>query len=277
MGRNRWGKAFGLAAAAIAVTAPGTAQAELPHVVQPGETLWSISAANNLTTRTVAVYNGLSEDSQVVAGETIMVPTVEEGAAALAAAPTSTTSSSSSSTATSSTGGGVEHTVQPGETLSGVAAANGLSTADLAAANGLSEDSYLIAGTNIQIPSAAGTSTTSSSSSATVDPAAELAPEAAASWSSMRAEAQSVYGIDLYPSAGPLSVLRTYEEQAHLYDLFLEGKGAPANPPGTSAHEMGIAVDLAEPEMRSVIDEIGGKYGWVAPHSNEWWHVEYWG
>jgi hypothetical protein len=26
-----------------------------------------------------------------------------------------------------------------------------------------------------------------------------------------------------------------------------------------------------------VIDEIGGKYGWVAPHSNEWWHVEYWG
>jgi hypothetical protein len=40
---------------------------------------------------------------------------------------------------------------------------------------------------------------------------------------------------------------------------------------------MGLAVDLAEPEMRSVIDEIGGKYGWVAPHSNEWWHVEYWG
>ena len=44
MGRNRWGKAFGLAAAAIAVTAPASAQAELPHVVQPGETLWSIAA-----------------------------------------------------------------------------------------------------------------------------------------------------------------------------------------------------------------------------------------
>jgi LysM repeat protein len=273
MGRNRWGKAFGLAAAAIAVTAPSTAQAELPHVVQPGETLWSISAANNLTTRTVAVYNGLSEDAHVIAGQTILVPTVDEGAAALAAAGTSTTSSSSSGTGST---GGLAHTVQPGETLSGVAAVNGMSTADLAAANGLSEDAYLIAGTNIQIPSGSGASTTSSGS-ATVDPAAELEPSAAASWSSMRAEAQSVYGIDLYPSAGPLSVYRTYEEQAHLYDLYLKGKGAPANPPGTSAHELGIAVDLAEPEMRSVIDEIGGKYGWVAPHDTEWWHIEYWG
>ena len=276
MGRNRWGKAFGLAAAAIAVTAPGTAQAELPHVVQPGETLWSISAANNLTTRTVAVYNGLSEDAHVVAGQTIMVPTVDEGAAALAAAPTATTSSSSSSGTSTSSSGGVAHTVQPGETLSGVAAVNGMSTADLAAANGLSDDAYLISGDTIQIPSASGAGTTSSGST-TLDPAASLAPSAAASWSSMRAEAQSVYGVDLYPSAGPLSVYRTYEQQAQLYDLYLEGKGAPANPPGTSAHELGIAVDLAEPEMRSVIDEIGGKYGWVAPHSNEWWHVEYWG
>ena len=44
------------------------ASAAVPHTVQPGETLWSIAAANNLTTRTVAAFNGVSEDHQVVLG-----------------------------------------------------------------------------------------------------------------------------------------------------------------------------------------------------------------
>ena len=58
----------------------------MPHTVQPGETLWSIAASNNLTTRTVAAYNGLPEDAAVVTGETIEVPSESEGAAALASA-----------------------------------------------------------------------------------------------------------------------------------------------------------------------------------------------
>ncbi len=61
-------------------------QAGTAHVVQPGETLWSIAAANNFTTRTVAAFNGLSEDAHVIAGSTIQIPTVEQGAAALAEA-----------------------------------------------------------------------------------------------------------------------------------------------------------------------------------------------
>ena len=59
------------------------AGAAVPHVVQPGETLWSIAAANNLTTRTVAAFNGLSESSQVVLGSTVMVPSTVEGYASL--------------------------------------------------------------------------------------------------------------------------------------------------------------------------------------------------
>ena len=59
------------------------ASAAVPHVVQSGETLWSIAAANNLTTRTVAAFNGLSENSQVVLGSTVMVPSTVEGYAAL--------------------------------------------------------------------------------------------------------------------------------------------------------------------------------------------------
>ena len=76
-----------IAAVAVAIVAATPAGAAAPHTVAPGETLWSIAAANNLTTRTVAVYNGLSEDAHVIEGQTIQVPTVDEGAAALAAVP----------------------------------------------------------------------------------------------------------------------------------------------------------------------------------------------
>src|SRR3954468_22935319 len=60
------------------------AGAAVPHTVGPGETLWSIAAANNFTTRSLAAYNGLSETSNVVLGTTIQIPSVPEGAAALA-------------------------------------------------------------------------------------------------------------------------------------------------------------------------------------------------
>ena len=55
------------------------------HTVAPGETLWWIAAQNNLTTRAVAAYNGLSPDARVVLGSTLKIPSVAEGAAALAA------------------------------------------------------------------------------------------------------------------------------------------------------------------------------------------------
>ncbi len=191
------------------------ASAALPHVVQPGETLWSISASNNLTTRTVAVYNGLSEDAHVIAGQTIVVPTVAEGAAALAAAP------------------------EPAVGPSTAPAAPGMAA----------------------IPSPWGP--------------LQLRADAAAAWNSMRAEALRTYGVELQPN-GPLSAYRTYDQQAVLYELYLSGQGAPANPPGSSSHELGTAVDVATPEMRSIIDEIGGAYGWGKVHApGEWWHVDY--
>ena len=106
----------------------------MPHTVQPGETLWSIAAANNLTTRTVAAFNGLSENSQVVLGSTIQVPSTVEGyavaaeggarrrrarrgssAAAAAAAP----AAAPAAAAPAPLGG---YTVRAGDTLSGLAA-----------------------------------------------------------------------------------------------------------------------------------------------------------
>ncbi|MGH2987012.1 MAG: LysM peptidoglycan-binding domain-containing protein, partial [Solirubrobacterales bacterium] len=210
---------------------PQPAPAAVAHVVQPGETLWSIALANNLTTRTVAVFNGLSEDAMVIAGETVDVPTVEEGAAALASA------GSSSSTGTS---GGSDHLVQPGESLWSVAVANGLTVQEVASFNGLSEDALLIAGETIQVPAGGGAG---GGAAPAVDPSTGLAyvwspegsvpldPAAATSFEQMRQASLSQFGVDLYPG-GLLSGYRSYEQQAYLYDLFLSGQGAPANPPG---------------------------------------------
>jgi len=133
------------------------ASAGVPHVVQPGESLWSIAAQNNFTTRALAAANGLSESSNVVLGSTIQIPSVYEAEQALAHSGWSSGSTQTSSAATSSSSGG--HYVQPGETLSGIAVALGVSQSALAAANGLSPDAFVIAGTTLRVPGGSGTST----------------------------------------------------------------------------------------------------------------------
>jgi murein DD-endopeptidase MepM/ murein hydrolase activator NlpD len=200
-------------------------------------------------------------------------------------------------------GAAVTHTIQPGETLSGIAAANGLSTDALAAWNGVASDYLLIAGNSLSVPTAAeaGLGTTATATT-TTDPAttpttttatASTAPAswlgsipspwgdlyldagAAAAWNAMRQASLSTYGVDLYP-AGPLSAYRTSSQQGEMYELFLSGSGAPANPPGYSSHELGVSVDLATPQMRDIVDQIGWQYGWgkyEAP--SEWWHVSW--
>ena len=94
-------------------------------------------------------------------------------------------------------------------------------------------------------------------------------------WNAMREASLNTYGIDLYP-AGPFSAYRSYAQQLYLYNQYLSGAGALAALPGSSAHEYGTAVDLADPSMRPVIDQIGAAYGWAKTEaSGEWWHVDY--
>jgi soluble lytic murein transglycosylase-like protein len=162
--------------ALLALAAP--ASAEVAHTVQPGETLWSIAAANNLTTRTVAAYNGLSEDAQVVLGSTLRVPTTVEGYAALqnagiVAAPQGTAAPAAS--AAPAVQGA--YTVRPGDTLSGLAAGAGVSPEAMAAMNGLDPSGLLIAGTVIKLPGGApAPARAAEPAPAPVVPAADPAP-----------------------------------------------------------------------------------------------------
>jgi soluble lytic murein transglycosylase-like protein len=138
----------------VLLAAASPANAAVPHTVQPGETLWSIAAANNLTTRTVAAYNGLSEDAQVVLGSTIDVPTVVEGAAALqGAAPQAAAPASAPAPGAPAVLG--SYVVRAGDTLSGLAAGAGVATEQMAAANGLDPAAPLLIGTVLKLPSGA--------------------------------------------------------------------------------------------------------------------------
>jgi LysM repeat protein len=58
----------------VAVLSPSTAQAQVPHTVEPGESLWSIAAEDGLTVEELAAANGLSPDAMLVAGDTILIP-----------------------------------------------------------------------------------------------------------------------------------------------------------------------------------------------------------
>jgi LysM repeat protein len=139
-----------LIAAAPLVLCAAPSQAALPHLVRPGETLWSIAAANNLTTRTVAAYNGLGVDAHLIAGRTIMVPTVAQGAAVLSGtAGTGAAAQTSSVSAPPPQGA---YIVRRGDTLSGIAARSGVSTSQVAWMNGLSVSRPLLAGTPLKLP-----------------------------------------------------------------------------------------------------------------------------
>ena len=101
------------------------------------------------------------------------------------------------------------HTVLEGETLSGIAAANGISTESLASFNGISSETYVVIGETVNIPSSTelGTTTTTSTTTSTTSTAAGppasaptywtaeiysplgtayLASSAAANWEAMR-------------------------------------------------------------------------------------------
>ena len=155
-----------LATPIVLLAAASPASAAVPHTVQPGETLWSIAASNNLTTRTVAAFNGLSEDAQVVLGSTIQVPSTVEGAAALQAqgvqlegvapqAPAAPTQAAAPAPAATGPAPLGSYVVRAGDTLSGLAAGAGVAMEQMAAANGLDPSAPLLTGTVLKLPSGA--------------------------------------------------------------------------------------------------------------------------
>jgi LysM repeat protein len=130
-----------VASGAVNTSAPATSSAAFRHTVVPGESLTSIAQADGLSVAQLAAANGLSPGAQLVSGTTLAIPS--HGAAT---APTST---EAAPPATASNG---SYVVQPGDTLSAIAARDGVSVSELASTNGLDPGGALPAGSALVLP-----------------------------------------------------------------------------------------------------------------------------
>jgi LysM repeat protein len=134
-----------LTIAVLAAAAPA-APARVAHTIEPGETLWSIALANNLTTRALAAANGLPAGAHILAGGTIWVPSVSEAASALAG------QIRPGGSAPGAMGG---YVVRPGDSLSVIATRSGVTVRELASLNGLDPTGTLLIGTRLRLPTGA--------------------------------------------------------------------------------------------------------------------------
>lgn len=114
------------------------------HVVQPGESLTSISRKYKTSIQDLASLNGLSVNDGILINQKLTVPEVK------GIKPNTTVSSTKTATP-------VKYTVQSGDSLTSVANKYSISVGELAAANNMSDDAHLIRGKTITIPVAGTT------------------------------------------------------------------------------------------------------------------------
>jgi soluble lytic murein transglycosylase-like protein len=200
--------------------APSAAAADCVHVVGPGESLTSVAAADGITVDQLAAANGLSSTAQLVSGTCLTIPPQsgatgtatasnttadapvtgdgdgdsDDVAAATPVASTpapvvtgdgdgdsdDTGTSTASATSTAASNASGSYVVQPGDTLTAIAARAGTSVQQLAADNGLNPLAPLLSGTVLRLSGAAlpqsQPSTASAATSQPVGAAAEGSP-----------------------------------------------------------------------------------------------------
>src|SRR5215208_6682843 len=167
----------------LALLVPSTASAAVPHTVAPGETLWQLAAANNMTTRSFAAANGLSPDAHIVSGRTIKIPSVAEAAGALASAPTASAASGPPPMGA--------YTVRPGDSLSAIAVTSRVPMSAIASMNGIDPNGVLMAGTVIKLP----TGSPAPAGSAQPAPATTSVPQSAPYASSGRVSSADIAAV----------------------------------------------------------------------------------
>jgi len=133
---------------------PTPTPAPFKHVVQPGETLTTIAARYGVNFLTLVEVNGLESPDTLAEGTELLIPGM--------AAPATTTTEADAGDASDASPGAddnagvsglsVTHIVQPGETLSTIAADYGIDATALAAANNLANPNMLRVGQQLIIP-----------------------------------------------------------------------------------------------------------------------------
>ncbi len=128
---------LGLLLGLIVNPAPAMAQVETgeAHIVQPGETLYSLSRRYGVSVYKLAEANGLTVNTWLYVGQQLTIP-------GLAPDPPPPAVSDTPSA----------YIVRPGDTLMSIAARHGVRASALAAANGLTLISWVYVGQRLTIP-----------------------------------------------------------------------------------------------------------------------------
>lgn len=136
--------------------------ADTVHLVEKGETLYSISRKYQITVSELRAANGLSESDVLKFGQKLNIPSPDiENAAAL----------NSSSTGSSYSTENLEiYVAKKGDTYYGIARERGIKVAELFALNNLGSDASLKAGQKLKVPAAASTAQTTSLDLKDADP-----------------------------------------------------------------------------------------------------------
>jgi LysM repeat protein len=124
-------------------TPPTPAPEITKHVVVDGDTVSGIAAAYGLDVASVLSANGLAASSLIFPGEAIVLPL--PGAPAAPSQPVEQVPPPAAEPAPAPADGG-SHVVVAGDTLSGIAAAYGVTVAELDAANGLGGSTLIVPG-----------------------------------------------------------------------------------------------------------------------------------
>jgi LysM repeat protein len=263
-----------LLVATAALCVPATASAAFEHVVAPGESLYAVAAADGLSVDQLAAANGISADSQLTAGSTLAIPPQSGGAVATSASSSSTSSDTSataesSATVTPSSGGG--YVVQPGDTLSAIAARYGVSVGALASANGLDPAAILPAGASLSVSggsssSAAEVSTTSpapaTSSSAGAQPTGEsVSPSSVGSIAAQNgvspslaqaiADQESGFNNGMVSKTGATGVMQI---EPGTWNYIQSNLGGPTLASGSATDNVRGGVEL----LHSLLNQTGG-------------------
>lgn len=109
------------------IISSGSIEKEVPvlkiYVVRPGDSIWSISRAFGVSTKSIMDANGLNDKSKLVIGQTLVIPSRE-----------------------------VPYRVQPGDTIWSIARKFGVSVESIAELNGISSPYTISPGTVLRIP-----------------------------------------------------------------------------------------------------------------------------
>ena len=236
-----------VAAAATMLAAPAAASAAALHVVAAGESLSSVAASDGVTVEELATANGLPPDASLLAGSTLLIPAQTPGTAEAGPGEAeSSTEGGESGTEAAESGPEAaassigSYVVQPGDTLSAIAARAGTSVGELAAANGIDPNAPLLSGSVLKL------------SGATTEPA-----RSATSGAEAAQVAEGSSGAPPYPTAETVTA-------SEVGTIAAENSVPPSLAEAIAYQESGFNNDLtSSADARGVMQIVPETWSWI--------------